>query len=113
MFTGQVIHGDKIGRVLGYRTANLDTPIKKTHLNDGVYAAKAWLHKKEYKAALMIRSDRKKIEVHLIDYMGEDFYDETLKVEAHQKISSLRSFDSQEELKEKIAEDLEAINSIL
>jgi riboflavin kinase/FMN adenylyltransferase len=107
MFSGNIIKGDGLGKKLGFPTANVDIEIKKTGLADGVYAARAWLEKKEYFAVLVIRAGVNKVEVNLFDYTGEDFYGEELKVEAGERINDVGEFVSEEKLKEKIKKDVE------
>lgn len=38
--TGKVIHGDQVGRTLGFPTANLDVKLTEAELEPGVYLAK-------------------------------------------------------------------------
>lgn len=112
MFGGIVIHGEALGRLLGYPTANLDMAPKNTKCKEGVYAAKAFLQKKEYKAALIIREDNKKVEVHLFDYADGDFYGNYLEVEPIQKVSEIEPYQGEDKLKEKIAHDIELIKEV-
>lgn len=112
MFGGIVIHGDQIGRILGYPTANLDIALKDTKCKEGVYAAKAFLQKKEYKAALIIREDNKKVEVHLFDYDGGEFYGSYLEVLPIQKVSEIEPYQGEEKLKEKITNDIRLIKEV-
>lgn len=113
MISGIVIHGDAIGRQLGYPTANLNLSPAKTHLDNGVYAAKALLNDVEYGAALLINGDHSKVEVHLLEYHGPEFYGSYLSVEAIQKVSELEYYEDNEELKQKIGRDIEAIKTIV
>src|SRR3989338_8911903 len=108
MFQGTVIRGDGIGRTIGYPTANLDIPPMKTGLADGVYAARASVFGNTYGAALVIQHEAKKVEVHMVGYAGNDCYGETLYVETVQKISDIEKKDG-EELRQKIARDIEAV----
>ncbi len=112
MFQGIVIHGDGLGKGLGYPTANLDISAEKTRCKDGVYAAKAYFRKKEYKAALIIQSARKKVEVYLFDYKDEDFYGLELEVDPVQKVSEIETYENDQKLKEKIAKDIELIEQV-
>ena len=113
MFGGIVIQGDGIGKGLGYPTANLSIPPKDTKLKDGVFAAKAFLRKKEYNAALVIDAERKKVEVYLFEYIGKDFYGMHMEVEPVQKVSEIELYESEEKLKQKIERDIEQIKQVL
>lgn len=110
---GHVIHGDGVGKRLGYPTANLDISKDKIKLSPGVYAARAVLNGKKYKASLVIQEKIWKVEVHLLDYVGEDFYGADLEVEAVEKVSEIVPFKSEDELIKKIGEDMEKVKIIL
>ncbi|HBU06649.1 MAG TPA: hypothetical protein DEB09_01035 [Candidatus Magasanikbacteria bacterium] len=111
MLKGIVIHGDGIGKKLGFPTANLDIEKKKCKFNSGVYAAKVTLNKKEYQGALAIQEKNWKVEVHFLDYVGEDFYGSFIEVEPIQKVSEMERFDSFEELQTKIKKDMLVVRS--
>ena len=54
MFAGKVIHGDGIGKKLGFPTANLEIKISELDLKSGVYSAQSFLLEDKYSAALII-----------------------------------------------------------
>lgn len=110
---GKVIHGDNIGKALGFPTANLDIPRDKVQLGDGVYAAWVKLNRKKYKSAFVVTSEPLKIEAYLIDYDGEDFYGEAIEIDPVQKISEVEKYGDEEELIGKIRSDIEIINLLL
>ncbi len=113
MLKGKVIHGDGIGQQLGFPTANLNIKKNDIDLSAGVYIAKVWLNKKEYLASLTILEKPVfKFEIHLLNYVGEDFYGEELLVDVGEKVSELEKFESREELKEKIKNDLNKIRKM-
>ncbi len=109
MFGGIVIKGDGMGKKLGFPTANLAISISETGLAAGVYAAQAFLNQKKYRSALAIQEKLKKVEVHLLDYTGPDFYGEYVAVEPGEKVSEMCEVSSVEELRKKIAEDIKKI----
>ncbi len=113
MFHGKVITGDGIGKALGYPTANLDTGKQEVKLGSGIYAVHAKCVGREYPAALVIQEEPWKVEVHLINYDGKDCYGRVLEVEAVQKVSELEWFENEEELKQKIQKDIEAVKRVL
>lgn len=109
---GTVVHGDGIGKTLGYPTANLDVEPDETPYKNGVYAAHAEMRGVKYPAALVINGMQKKVEVHLLVYSGEDCYGERMFVEPIQKVAEIERYDSMEELKEKIKNDIETVEKI-
>lgn len=111
MIRGTVVHGDGRGRILGYPTANIDVPVASTKLGPGVYAALAMLQNESYLAALVIHEAIDKIEVFFLNYEGPDFYGKTIAVEAVQRVSGLERLDSENELKEKIASDVDLVRN--
>ena len=112
MFKGLVIHGDQIGRTLGYPTANLDISIKDTKCKPGIYAAKFTLKKKKYNAALVINTAENKVEAYLFDYNGPEFYGSAVEVDPIQKVSEIEYYDKPKDLKEKIDEDIRLVRKV-
>ncbi|OGH73102.1 MAG: hypothetical protein A2921_00900 [Candidatus Magasanikbacteria bacterium RIFCSPLOWO2_01_FULL_43_20b] len=110
---GEVIHGDGVGKKLGYPTANLDIKKEKIKLSPGVYAARAVLNAKKYNASLVIQEKVWKVEVHLLDYVGEDFYGAYLEVAVVEKVSELIPFKTEKELIEKIERDIRKVREVL
>lgn len=108
-----VIHGDKIGRTYGYPTANLDISIKNTKCTPGIYAAEVTFKKKKYKAALIINTLEKKVEAHLFEYFGPDFYGAELTLDPIQKVSELEEYDNKKDLKQKIEDDIALVKKVL
>jgi len=113
MIVGEVIHGDGVGKRLGYPTANLDISKEKMKLSPGVYAARAILNTKKYNASLVIQEKVFKVEVHLLDYVGDDFYGDYLEVEAVEKVSEIVPFKTEKKLIEKIGRDVEKVREVL
>lgn len=109
MILGRVVYGDGLGKKLGFPTANLDITVERTGLKAGVYAAYAFLNKKKYQAALAIQEKLNKVEVHLLDYSGQDFYGECLEVEPLQLVSGMEKCETREELIVKIGRDVESV----
>jgi riboflavin kinase / FMN adenylyltransferase len=117
--TGTVTSGDKIGRTLGYPTANIVVDdIYKLIPADGVYAAFAYYKNRKYNAMLSIgnrptlKGSKHLIEANLLDF-DEQIYGEKLTIELVSKIREQEKFDSLEILKEKIDGDKKATISIL
>ena len=112
MLKGLIIKGDGVGKLQGYPTANIDIPADKVHLNDGVYAAWAYVHNIKYPAALLVMHEQKRVEVHLLDYEGADIYGLYLEVDPVQKISEIEKLPALA-LQEKIINDISLIKEIL
>lgn len=114
---GKVIHGEKIGRSIGFPTANIsiDDPYKIIPFN-GVYAVDVYLeaYNSPFKGMLNIGfkptlDDGKQnlsIEVHIIDFEG-DIYEEKIKVDFKVRIRDEKQFDSLDALKIQLQKDLE------
>ena len=73
-YIGKVLHGDKIGRTLGFPTANLSPQSITTPLRHGIYAARVYIKNKEYRGALfygprlVIGESQVVLEIHIIDF---------------------------------------------
>jgi riboflavin kinase/FMN adenylyltransferase len=111
-YKASVVHGDKIGRTIGYPTANL-----KPVFNDilipgiGIYAVMVDWNNTLYKGMMSIGyrptvTDEKIItaEVNILDF-NEDLYGQTLTIFFVQYIRGEEKFDSLEALKHQIALD--------
>jgi riboflavin kinase/FMN adenylyltransferase len=112
-FNGLVVHGDQIGRTIGYPTANLQyTNNDKIHLGHGVYAAAAQLKGKLVKGMLSIGNrptlahSGEQVEINLFDFSG-NLYGEVLTVSVHKFLRPQEKYDSMDELKRQLAIDKE------
>lgn len=84
---GKVIEGDKIGRTIGFPTANiqLNEPNKLIPM-DGAYLVKVIIDKKQYEGMLNIgmrptvSGERKNIEVNILNF-NRDIYGQTINLE--------------------------------
>ncbi len=112
MLEGIIIHGEGIGKGLGYPTANIDIAPEKVHLGPGIYAAKALLGEESYIAGLVIVEKPWKVEVHLIDYTGPDIYGEHLQVDPIQRVSTFHKYTTEAELKRKIKKDIQLVSQV-
>ena len=112
---GHVVSGQRIGRTMGFPTANLsvDEP-QKVQPGDGVYAVRARLRGATYRGMLSIGNrptigdQPTAVEVHLLGFTG-DVYGETLEVEFVRHLRSNRRFDSLDALREQLLRDREAV----
>ncbi len=112
-FEGVVVEGDKLGRQLGYPTANLKyTDFDKIRLADGVYAVYVTYSGEKYKGMMSI-GDRptfndtsQKVEVNIFDF-AEDLYGKTLRVEVIKYLRPQEKYNSIDALKAQIDLDKE------
>ncbi len=118
LIEGRVVHGDSVGKTLGFPTANLEIDPVKLIPADGVYAARAMVREKAYKAALSIGSKpttrqdgERTVEALLLDFDG-DLYGDALRVECLRYLRPQEAFASLDELKHAIARDVSVIREI-
>ena len=120
--TAEVVVGNKIGRTLGFPTANLELPKEYMLIgNRGVYACLVDYEGKTYKAMANIGhrptiGDRTEnnplIEVNLFDFDG-DLYGQTISVSFVKRLRAERRFESPEALAIQLKADKEQVKDIL
>lgn len=117
---GEVEHGLKIGREIGFPTANISRLAEGFLPKDGVYSG--WLfdaHGERYPAALSIGINEtisevpRLLEVHVLDRKDLDFYFQIVNIEYVDFIRPALKFAGVEELIVSINADLEKIRAIL
>jgi riboflavin kinase/FMN adenylyltransferase len=103
---GEVLHGDKRGRVLGYPTANIRLP-EDSRLRHGVYAVRAAFGGRAVDGVASFGrrptfdNGAPLLEVHLFDFSG-DLYGQVLDVEFVGRIRGEERFDGIEALIERM-----------
>ena len=110
-----VVAGDRLGRQLGFPTANLDATFLALPPN-GVYAGCTKIKDTYYRVALNLgvrptlaaATPQLRVEAHVLDFNG-DLYGTELAVEVGEKLRDERRFDSPAELREQIARDVAAV----
>ena len=107
--TGKVVKGKGEGKGLGFPTANLKAT-QKFELADGVYLAEAH-HQGKACRAIAVKGVVDDLEVWLKD-CEENLYDQELAVEIGKKISEIVTFNTKEELINKIQKDLKIAKQI-
>jgi riboflavin kinase/FMN adenylyltransferase len=109
---GTVIEGDKVGRELGYPTANLK-PLKENKVipGNGIYAVKVKHDNKEYFGMMSIGvrptlTDGTKFaaEVNIFDF-DKNIYGENIQVSFLTRLRDEKKFESKEELLKNISKD--------
>ena len=122
-FEGKVIDGNKIGRTLGYPTANLEVQNKEKLIpGNGIYAVETSikvLHKIEIKKAMMsigvrptIGGTTRTIEVNIFDF-NENIYGKTLRVIMKKYLRPEVKFNGLEELTLQLHKDKELALHVL
>jgi riboflavin kinase/FMN adenylyltransferase len=116
---GTVIPGDKIGRTLGFPTANILVEAGyKLIPQDGTYAVKVLIGKKSYNAMLNIgmrptvNGKEKRMEAHLFDF-DEKIYDEKITVLFIERLRNEHKFESKQALIQQLTKDKQAAIKIL
>ncbi len=104
---GKVIHGDKIGRKIGFPTANIEVNPNKLVPKSGVYFVNVQIDDMFYKGMLNVGEKMKKIEVHIFDFK-KTIYDKIITVEFLEWIRSPISFHTQADLKKQLKIDEKA-----
>ena len=103
-FTGTVIQGNKLGRQLGFPTANLHIDeADKMLLPNGVYVVKSTLNDQEYFGMMNIGcrptvgGTERTIEVHFFDFEG-NLYEKKIQVKVLHRLRKEYNFSSIEAL---------------
>jgi len=115
---GVVGHGKRLGRTLGYPTANL-IPTQPGQLlpGDGIYAAYAYLADGQViRAAVSVGTNPttdsdggRKVEAFLMDGFAEDLYDTSIELDFREKVRDERKFDDFDGLIAQMRQDVEQI----
>lgn len=102
--TGKVVHGDKIGRTLGFPTANLEVNPDKLIPKDGVYVVDVFVDDKKYLGLLSIgyretvtNSREHRVEVNILEF-SEDIYGKIIRLEFRGRLRDEKKFDSLDDL---------------
>ena len=110
-FEGKVISGDKLGRQLGYPTANLHyTDPDKIHLGEGVFAVTVHINDYTKKGMLSIgkrptlNDTIERVEVNIFDF-NEDIYEQNIKVSVKKYLRPQEKYSSLEKLKDQLEKD--------
>ena len=117
--TGIIEHGLKIGRTIGFPTANMSRDAEGYLPVDGVYAGWLYADDERYPAALSVGINEtfqavpRLIEAHVIDQAGLDLYDKVVSLEYVEYIRPAAKFDGVDSLVAEINRDLDKCRSIL
>jgi len=99
---GEVVHGKKLGRTIGYPTANLELsePLKLVPAA-GVYLSDVSIGDRSFKGMTNIG---KTIETHIFGF-DEEIYGQTIGISFVKRVRDEKSFASIDELKEQLSQD--------
>ena len=120
--TAEVVVGNKIGRTMGFPTANLELPREYMLINcGGVFACLVDYNGQRYKAMANIghrptigdrSEDQPIIEVNLFDFDG-NLYGKQIRVSFIDRIRDEEKFDSLDELKAQLEQDRDNVYKLL
>lgn len=115
---GRVLHGKAMGSKIGFPTANINPSAYKLLPENGVYKTRVCIDGKYYQAVsnLGVRpttdTDGKvNLETHVLDYAG-DLYGKELKIEFLVYIRPEKHFNSLDELKKQLQDDIFTCKSL-
>lgn len=117
--TGLIEHGLKIGREIGFPTANMARDAEGFLPKDAVYAGWLYADGERYMTALSVGINEtftavpRLLEAHVIDVTGLDLYDKLITVEYVEFIRDAAKFNGVEDLVAEINRDLDKIRAIL
>ena len=117
--TGLIEHGLKIGREIGFPTANMSRDAEGFLPKDAVYAGWLYADGERYMTALSVGINEtftavpRLLEAHVIDVTGLDLYDKLITVEYVEFIRDAAKFNGVEDLVAEINRDLDKIRAIL
>lgn len=115
---GDVVHGQKRGRLIGFPTANVEVWTEQIIPANGVYAGWARLGNETFKAVTNVGvrptfdGDSVTVEAHLLDF-NRDIYDERLEVTFDTRLRAEKKFNGIEELIAQIQVDVDAARDYL
>ena len=108
--SGKVIDGKKLGRTIGYPTANIEVDELKLLPKKGAYIVEVFVKNKFYKGMLSIgtnptvNGDKLTVEVYILDF-NEDIYGDEITVKFRDFLHEEIKFESLEKLIERLDED--------
>lgn len=119
VLSGEVVHGAKRGRELGFPTANLAPEIEGLVPADGVYAG--WFHDggQVYPTAISVGNNptfdgvpQKQVEAFVLD-ANLDLYGRRVQLAFVERVRGMRKFDGIESLVEQMNRDIDEVRRIL
>lgn len=108
--SGIVVHGKKLGRTIGYPTANIETENIKLLPKKGAYIVEVFVKDQQYKGMLSVgtnptvNGEKLTVEVYILDFEG-DIYDEKITIKFREFLHEEIKFEGLEKLVERLDED--------
>ncbi|WP_445430513.1 bifunctional riboflavin kinase/FAD synthetase [Chryseobacterium indoltheticum] len=108
--SGTVGHGKKLGRTIGYPTANIETENIKLLPKKGAYIVETFVNDQQYKGMLSVgtnptvNGDKLTVEVYILDFEG-DIYGEKITVKFRDFLHEEIKFEGLVKLIERLDED--------
>ena len=109
--SGRVVEGKKLGRTIGFPTANIEYPKDTVIPQSGVYISRTTVGDNKYYSITnvgekpTVSDETKNIET-AIGGFSRDIYGETIGIEFVKKIRDIEKFDSLSELKKQLETDM-------
>lgn len=116
---GVVVAGQRLGRQLGFPTINLARSFNQVTPADGIYAGVCRTSLGSYPAAVSVGvrpavgGGPRTIEAYLLDYGGASLYGQSVELDLHTRLREERQFDTLDELKAQIANDVKAVANVI
>lgn len=108
--SGTVVHGKKLGRTIGYPTANIETESIKLLPKKGAYIVEVFVKNQQYKGMLSVgtnptvNGEKLTVEVYILDFEG-NIYDENITVKFRDFLHEEIKFEGLDKLIERLDED--------
>lgn len=108
--SGTVVHGKKIGRTIGYPTANIETESIKLLPKKGAYIVEVFVKNQQYKGMLSVgtnptvNGEKLTVEVYILDF-EDDIYEEKITVSFRDFLHDEIKFEGLDKLIERLDED--------
>ncbi len=118
--TGEIVHGKKLGRTIGFPTANVAVDLTTKLLPKiGVYSAKVWHNHCKYNGVVNIGvkptvsgENVITVEVFIFDF-DQEIYGDILRLECIERLRDEQKFDSLDSLKIQLNKDVEMAKNSL
>jgi riboflavin kinase/FMN adenylyltransferase len=114
-----VVHGQKLGRTLGYPTANVARSAPQVIPADGVYAGVAHTRFGEFQAAIgigkrpTVNGTNRTVEAFLLDFEWQNLYGSSVDLDFAAHLRPEAKFESLDELQSAMANDVAQTRELL
>lgn len=118
---GEVVHGKKAGRSIGYPTANIHLSkavraVVVSHNLHGIYASRVLLGTRSYIGATVVGARTHEggplVETHIIGYTG-DCYGKTLTISLEKKLRDFKTYTTEVALVRDIEQDIQNVQKFM